>query len=420
LRFSLPVGYLAKEPNAGRPNRIAMELNDVNKTIEKFGRRLRLGVIGGGPGSFIGPVHRTAGRIDDNYEVVASVLSSDPERSRAYGRSIGIAPERAYATADDFFAGERARPDGIDVVAIMTPNDSHYALCLAALDAGLDIICDKPLTTDLAQAHDLARRVRESGLIFCQTFNYTGFPLVRQARAMVRDGDLGDIRLAQVNYVQGQNATLREGERDDGPAAWRFQPQRAAPSLILGDIGSHAHHMVCFVTGQRFQRVLADVTASVPGRAVDDNAGILFRLDNDAPGVMWVTQAAAGAIHGLHFRIFGDKGGLEWFQETPNQLFHARPGEPALVFERGGAGLKAEAHRAQRIGLGHPEGYQEAFAVLYADAAEAIVARRLGAAFDPLCRDYPTVDDGVETMVFIGAALESSRNGGWVDLAPHR
>jgi len=392
----------------------------MNHAIAKVGRRLRLGVIGGGPGSFIGPVHRAAARLDDNYEVVASVLSSDPQRSRAAGTAIGIAPDRAYASPEDFFAGEKARDDGIDAVAIMTPNDSHYRLCLAALDAGLDIICDKPLTTSLDEARGLAKRVKASGRVFCQTFNYTGFPLVRQARAMVRDGDLGEIRLVQVNYIQGQNAALRPGERSGSPTEWRWRPEQAGRSLILGDIGSHAHHMVCFVACQPFARVLADVTATVPGRNADDHAGILFRLDSGAPGVMWVTQAAAGAVHGLHFRVFGEKGGLEWFQETPNQLVHSRAGEPALIYERAGPGLKAEARRAERIAIGHPEGYQEAFAVLYADAAEAIVARRLGEAPEPLLRDYPTIDDGLETMVFIEAAIASSRAGGWVELDTYR
>jgi predicted dehydrogenase len=391
----------------------------MNHAIARLGRRLRLGVIGGGPGSFIGPVHRTAARLDDNYEVVASVLSSDPGRSRAAGEAIGIAPERSYATAEDLFAGEMERADGIDVVAITTPNSSHYALCVAALEAGLDIICDKPLTTTLDDARDLAQRVKASGRVFCHTFNYTGFPLVRQARAMVRDGDLGDIRLVQINYLQGHNANLRDAERTTPPAEWRFRPEQAGPSLVLGDIGSHAHHIACFVTGHRFHRVMADVTATVPGRTADDHAGVLFRLDNGAPGVMWVTQAAAGTGNGLHFRIFGEKGGLEWFQEKPNQLLHTRLDEPALTYERAGPGLKPEATRAARIPVGHPEGFHDAFSVLFTDAAEAIVARRLGEA-SPLPVDYPTIDDGLETMVFIEAALASARAGGWVELNAYR
>jgi predicted dehydrogenase len=232
---------------------------------------------------------------------------------------------------------------------------------------------------------------------------------------MVRDGDLGEIRMVNVEYVQGHNAGLIRGELDDPAANWHFRPEKVGPSLILGDIGSHAHHMATFVTGQPFARVMADIAAVVPKRKADDHAGILFRLANGAPGVMWVTQAGAGAVHGLHFRVFGEKGGLEWFEEEPNQLFHTRVGAPETVLERGGPGLKPEALRAQRVGIGHPEGYQEAFAVLYADAAEAIVARQRGEPLDRLGRDFPTIDDGVATMQFIAAALESSRTGGWAD-----
>ncbi len=371
-------------------------------------------MIGGGPGSFIGPVHRAAARLDDNYEVVASVLSSNPERSRREGIAIGIAPDRAYGTAEELFAAEKARDDGIDVIAIMTPNDSHYRLCLQALANGLDIICDKPLTTNLHDARDLVSRVNAAGVVFCQTFNYSGFPMVRQAKAMVRDGDLGEVRMIEVEYIQGHNAALTPTERGE-ESNWHFDPARVGESLILGDIGSHAHHLARFVSCQDLSRLVADITAVVPGRNAHDYAGILFRLQNNAPGVMWVTQAGAGAVHGLYFRLFGAKGSLEWAQETPNQLIHSRLGEPAIVFERDGPGLKPEAARATRVGIGHPEGYQEAFAVLYADAAEAIVARKLGEAPDRLALDFPTVEDGARTMQFIAAALESSHTGGWVD-----
>ena len=326
----------------------------MNTTIEKLGRRLRLGVIGGGAGSFIGPVHRAAARLHDHYDVVASVLSSDPERSRAQGIANGIVPDRAYGTAEDLFEAEAARDDGIDVVAIMTPNDSHYALCMAALDKGLDIICDKPLTTRVSEARELVTRVNDTGVVFCQTFNYSAFPMVRQARAMVRDGDLGDVRMLEVEYVQGHNAALTPGETGDD-TNWHFDPEKVGDSLILGDIGSHAHHLARFVSCQDFSSLTADITAVVPGRNAHDYAGILFRMENKAPGIMWVTQAGAGAVHGLHFRLFGEKGGLEWFQETPNQMFFCRPGEPAVTFERGGPGLKPEAERASKIGIGHPE-----------------------------------------------------------------
>lgn len=385
----------------------------MSKAIERLGRRLRLGVIGGGPGSFIGEVHRTAGRLDDNFEVVASVLSSDPERSRAAGKAIGVAPDRAYGSAEAFFEGEAAREDGIDAVAIMTPNVGHYPLCREAIARGLDIFCDKPLTTSLDDAEDLVRRVRESGLVFCHTFNYTGFPLVRQARAMVRDGDL-EIRQVQVEYVQGHAADLTPGERG-GAKGWRDDPAETGPSFILGEIGSHSHHMLSFVTGQRVDRVMAQLRSVVPGRAAQDYAGVLLRLSDGAPGILYVTQAAAGAIHGLRFRIFGSRGGLEWQQETPNQLVFTRLGEPAMILERGGPGLKPEATRATRIAIGHPEGYQEAFATLYSDAAEAMVARRLGETPTPLALDFPTVLDGALTMKFISACVESNDKGTWAD-----
>jgi predicted dehydrogenase len=387
----------------------------MNSVFAKLGRRLRLGVIGGGPGSFIGEVHRTAARIDDNFEVVASVLSSDPERSRAAGKAIGIAADRTYGTAAEMFEAEARRADGMDVVAIMTPNDSHYALCCAAIERGLDIVCDKPLTTNLQDALDLVQRVRKSGVVFCHTFNYTAFPMVRQARAMVCDGDIGDIRMVQVEYVQGHNASLNAGERGDAAVPWRMRPEKTGASLILGDIGSHAHHMACFVTNLQFTRVCADVGTVVPGRNADDYAGLLFRLENGAPGVLWVTQAGAGAVHGLHIRVFGATGGLEWFQEEPNQLHHTRLGQPAMVFERHGPGLKPAARRVSRISIGHPEGYQEAFAALYAEAAEAIIARRLGQTPDPAALNFATVEDGARTMKFIEAALESSRSGRWAD-----
>jgi predicted dehydrogenase len=221
--------------------------------------------------------------------------------------------------------------------------------------------------------------------------------------------------MVQVEYVQGHNASLNAGERGDAAVPWRMRPEKTGASLILGDIGSHAHHMACFVTNLQFTRVCADVGTVVPGRNADDYAGLLFRLENGAPGVLWVTQAGAGAVHGLHIRVFGATGGLEWFQEEPNQLHHTRLGQPAMVFERHGPGLKPAARRVSRISIGHPEGYQEAFAALYAEAAEAIIARRLGQTPDPAALNFATVEDGARTMKFIEAALESSRSGRWAD-----
>ncbi len=385
----------------------------MNPVLEALGRRLRLGVVGGSRG-FIGPIHRTAARLDDLFTIEAAVLSSDPERGRAAAVGIGIAPDRAYPSIEAMLAAERVRPDGIDAVAIMTPNSDHFPQATATLDAGLDVICDKPLTTGLADALALVRKVRESGLVFCLTYNYTAYPMVRQARAMVGAGELGAIRQIQLAYVQGHNATLVEAE--DQGSAWRFDPARCGPSLVLGDIGTHAHHLGAYVSGLELEQVMAEVWASVPGRQSDDAACVLMRWGGGARGAMWVTNAAAGGEHGLGFRIFGEKGGLEWWQEQPNELRHRRLGGFEQVLTRRlHGGLSPEAERATRVEIGHPEGYQEAFANLYRDAALAMVARRTGRAVEPMALDFPTVEDGARGMRMIEAALESARTGGWVD-----
>ena len=387
----------------------------MNSTIARLGRRLRLGVVGGGPGSFIGTVHRTAARLDDHYEVVAGVLSRNPERSRAAARAIGIAEDRAYAEHGELLAKEAARPDGIDVLAIMTPNDAHYPAARAALARGLDVICDKPLTTKLEDALDLVRRVKASGVVFCLTHNYSGYPMVRHARAMVQGGALGAIRQLHVEYIQGHLAAETEADRD--PAAnWRFAAEQCGPSLVLGDIGTHAHHLACFISGLVLAAVAAELGSAVPGRQVHDYAHVLLRFEGGARGSMWVTNSAAGAEHGLHIRVFGDNGGLEWHQEEPNSLLYRPLGSFAQVLTRGRPGLSPQAERATRIVLGHPEGFHEAFANLYADAAEAIVARRTGARPDPLALDFPTVDDGARGVKFVEAAFDSHRHDGrWTD-----
>lgn len=385
--------------------------------LDKLGRPLRLGVIGGGPGSFAGHMHRTAAAISGDFEVVCSVLSSDPERSRNAGRALGLEPSRTYGSTGEMFAAEVARSastgDGMDVVAIMTPNDQHYPVACQALSLGLDVVCDKPLTTNVDNALDLVRRVRKSGLVFCHTFNYSAFPLVRQARAMVRDGDLGEITQVHVEYVQGHAAKLAEGEENG--RGWRADKARAGQSLILGEIGSHSQHLVSFVANQRIVQLTAQLQSVVKGRSAQDYGGVLFRLENGAPGTMWVTQAAPGAVHGLRFRIFGTEGGLEWFEEEPNQLRHARYGLPAQIFERGGPGLTPAANAVTRVAIGHPEGFLEAFATLYRETAQAVLARRFGIVTEQPEPDFPTVEDGAWTMRFIEAAVESDRLGAWVD-----
>jgi predicted dehydrogenase len=387
----------------------------MNTTIARMGRRLRLGVVGGGPGSFIGAVHRAAARLDDHYEIVAAVMSRNPDRARAAARAIGIPEQRAYVDHRELLAWEGERADGIDVLAIMTPNATHYPIARDALASGLDVICDKPLATNLEDALDLVQRVKESGLVFCLTHNYTGYPMVRHARAMVQGSELGPIRQLHVEYIQGNLASPTEADRD--PAAnWRFVAEQCGASLVLGDIGTHAHHLASFITGLGLSEVAAELGSVVPGRQVHDYAHLLLRLEGGARGSMWVTNSAAGAEHGLHIRVFGDKGGLEWHQEEPNRLLHRPLGGFAQVLTRGRAGLSAQAERATRIVLGHPEGFHEAFANLYADAADAIAARRTGTKPDPLALDFPTVDDGARGLKFVEAAVASQRNGGcWTD-----
>lgn len=387
----------------------------MNPVLALLGRRLRLALVGGGPGSFIGPVHRTAARLDDRFEIAAAVLSSDPERSRAAAAGIGIAPGRAYPGWRELLDGERARDDGADVVAVMTPNGGHHAACAAALDLGFDVVCDKPLTTSLADALDLVRRVRASGRVFCLTHNYSAYPMVRQARDMVRAGTIGAVRQIQLAYVQGHNATLVEAE--PGGRGWRFSAEACGSSLVLGDIGTHAHHLGAFVSGLELLEVMADVWATVPGRqGADDAANVLMRWSGGARGSMWVTNAAAGAEHGLGFRIFGATGGLEWWQERPNELRHRRlDGFEEILTRRLHGALTPSAERAARIEVGHPEGYQEAFANLYKDAAEAIAARIAGKACDPLALDFPGVEDGARGVAMIEACLESARTRGWAN-----
>ena len=379
-----------------------------NMVIEAIGRHLRLAVIGGGPGSVIGEVHRIAARLDGYYDIVASALSSDPERSRRLGRAIGVSEDRAYPTWRALIENEAGRSDRADILAVMTPNDSHYQICTAALDAGFHIICEKPLTTELATAKDLARKVRATGAEFCLTHCYTGYPMVRQARAMVHSGVIGAIRQVNLQYVQGYLAF------EEVPPGWRLDPARVGASMILIDIGTHAHHLGAYVTGLDLASLCADVGHVVPGRKVDDYSSLLLRYSNGARGSMWVTNAAAGAEHGLSFRIFGETGGLEWNQEEPNRLVHRdRAGFEKIVTRRKDRLLSDIARRATRVEIGHPEGYLEAFANLYTDMAEVVVARLCHKSPAEIDRPFPTVEDGVKGLAFVEAAVRSSASGRW-------
>ena len=380
-------------------------------------RRIRLGMVGGGPGAFIGAVHRIAARMDDHYELVAAALSSDPERSRSAALDLHIAPDRAYGRYAEMARAEAARSDRIEAVAIVTPNNLHYPMAKTFLEAGFHVICDKPLTTTLQEALDLAAIVRRTGLIFGLTHNYTGYPMVRQARQMIADGQLGKIRLVQVEYAQDWLATPLE-QTGQKQAAWRTDPAQSGAGGSLGDIGTHAYNIACFVTGLHCREIAADVSIFVSGRRLDDNAQLMLRFAEGAKGALWASQVATGNANNLRLRVYGEKAGLEWHQEEPNDLQFGRLGEPPETRRRPWPGGNSPAAHASRIPAGHPEGYLEGFAQLYTDLAEQIYARREGRKPSPASLLVPTVEDGVEGMRFIAATLESSkRNAAWVDLS---
>ena len=379
-------------------------------------RRIRLGMVGGGPGAFIGAVHRIAARIDDHYELVAAALSSDAARSRAAAIDLHIAPDRAYGSYTEMAQAEAKRPDRIEAVSIVTPNHMHYPMAKAFLEAGFHVICDKPVTTTVPEALDLAAIVRRTGLLFGLTHNYTGYPMVRQARQMIADGQLGKLRLVQVEYAQDWLATPLE-QTGQKQAAWRTDPAKSGPGGSLGDIGTHAYNIACFVTGLRCREVAADVSIFVPGRRLDDNVQLMLRFEEGAKGALWASQVATGNANNLRLRVYGEKAGLEWHQEEPNTLHFAKLGEAPEIIRRPGPGGDSPAAHASRIPAGHPEGYLEGFAQLYTDLAEQICARRENRKPSPASLLVPTVEDGLEGMRFIAATLESSkRNAAWVPL----
>ncbi|MFO1036825.1 MAG: Gfo/Idh/MocA family oxidoreductase [Geminicoccaceae bacterium] len=376
-------------------------------------RRLRLGMVGGGEGAFIGAVHRLAARMDGRYDLVAGALSSTPEKSRASGEALGLDPARCYANFDDMARREKRLRDGIDVVAIVTPNHVHFPAAKAFLDRGIHVICDKPLTTTVKDAQKLAQAVEKSGCVFVLTHNYTGYPMVRQARQMVADGLLGTIRVVQAEYAQDWLTTKLE-DTGHKQAAWRTDPARSGPAGCTGDIATHAMNLAAFITGLKLDSVAAELTSFIPGRVLDDNAGILLRFEGGAKGMLWASQVAPGNENALKVRIYGDKGGLEWAQEDPNYLHFTPYGEPPRLIRRGGSGAEAVAGRVTRIPAGHPEGYLEGFANIYTDAAELIWAKIDGRQPDPGATAVPTVEDGVEGVTFIDAVVRSSaRNGAW-------
>ena len=373
-------------------------------------------MVGGGEGAFIGGVHRFAARLDDQYELVAGALASTAEKAVRSGIALGLAAERSYADFATMAAAESARQDGIEAVAIVTPNHMHAPVAEAFLNAGIHVICDKPLATNSRDAKRLHALAMKRDLLFAVTYNYTGYPMVRQARQMVHEKLLGEIRVVQVEYPQDwlTDAIEQDGQKQAG---WRTDPAKAGLGGCIGDIGTHAYQLADYVTGIEVTEVLAELTAFVPGRRLDDNAQVLLRYANGARGSLWSSQVAPGNENNLRLRIYGSKGGLEWRQEQPNQLTFTPFGKATQLLSRGTGAVGPDATRVTRIPSGHPEGYLEAFGTLYSEIAHAIRSRRTkGPTLDKAVQ-FPTVVDGVKGVAFVEAVVSSSSKGGrWVKL----
>lgn len=377
---------------------------------EETSGRIRLGMVGGGNDAFIGGVHRIAARLDDRFQLVAGALSSTPEKSRESGQALGL--ERVYDDFKQMAIREARLKSGIEAVSIVTPNHVHYAAAREFLKRGIHVICDKPLTATLGDAKKLVKAAENSNALFILTHNYTGYPMVRQARDMVASGQIGKIRVVQVEYAQDW---LTE-QQDFKQAEWRTDPERSGAGGSTGDIGTHAYNLACFVTGLKADSLAADLQAFVPGRQVDDNAHVLVRFDGGARGMLWCSQVAPGNENALRIRVYGEKGGLEWAQEDPNYLWFTPYGEPKRLITRNGPGAGDAANRISRVPPGHPEGYLEGFANIYGEAAEAILAFRDQKPPEASVV-YPTVHDGLEGVSFVAACVQSSaRNAAWVKL----
>ncbi|MDP3316864.1 MAG: Gfo/Idh/MocA family oxidoreductase [Devosia sp.] len=390
------------------------------RQVESGKGPIRYGMVGGGQGAFIGAVHRLAARMDGEFELVAGALSSSPERAKASAAELGLDPSRSYASFAEMAKAEAKRPDGIEAVAIVTPNNVHFPAAKAFLEAGIHVICDKPLTSTLADAKKLAALVEKSGKVFVLTHNYTAYPMVRQARDMVAKGELGDIRLVQAEYPQDwlTDPIEQTGQKQ---AAWRTDPKQSGVGGASGDIGTHAYNLARFVSGLELAELSADLDSFVAGRLVDDNLNVLLRFKpvgkaHAAKGMIWASQVAPGHENGLKLRIYGTKGGLEWVQADPNYLWYTPFGEPKRLITRAGAGATAVAGRLTRVPSGHPEGYLEGFANIYTEAARAIKAKRAGKKLDKDVQ-FPGIADAVAGMAFIEACVKSSlKNGKWTKL----
>jgi len=379
--------------------------------------QLKWGLIGGGEGSQIGPAHRLGARLDGLFEFVAGALDHRPEEGRAYGQRLGLAPDRAYGDWREMLEAEKGRPDRVDLVSVATPNATHFEITRAFLQAGFHVLCEKPMTMTVDEGEEIVRLTRETGRICAVNYGYTGYSLVRHMRAMVARGDLGAVRMVVAEFAHGHHADAADA--DNPRVRWRYDPAQAGISAQFADCGIHALHMASFVLNQQVARLSADIVSCLPSRVLEDDAQVNLRFDGGAVGRLWTSSIAIGRQHGLTLQVFGEKGGLRWAQEQPNQLYWMPLGQRLQVIERGEAGLSPEADRSSRVTIGHAEGMPLAFANIYKDLAEAIVAHRDQRAPDPAASLYPSAEDGLRSMAAVFAVTESGRAGGsWVDARP--
>ena len=373
-------------------------------------RKLRMGMVGGGRGAFIGGVHRIAAAIDQQIELVAGAFSSNPEKSRLSGEDFFLDPSRVYGSYEEMITKEKELPEDtrIDFISIVTPNHVHFGPAKMALENGFHVVCDKPVTFNVDEARILKKLVDESGLVFALTHNYTGYPMVKQARDMVAGGEIGKVRKVVVEYPQGWLATKVE-DTDQKQASWRVDPAKSGMGGAMGDIGTHAENLAEYITGLKITEVCAELTSFVEGRRLDDDANILLRLEDGAKGVLHCSQIAVGEENGLNIRVWGETGGLEWHQQEPNTLIVKNLEGAATHYRTGVGQLSEAAQAAQRIPAGHPEGYLEAFANIYKNFAATVNARLDGKEATAIQKDFPSIDDGLRGMIFVEKVVENSK-----------
>ena len=377
--------------------------------------RLQWGLIGGGETSQIGAAHQIAAQRNNAFELTAAALDIDPTRAREFAIRLGVPRERAYGDWREMLEAERKRASRLDLITVATPNSSHFEITRAFLEAGFDVLCEKPMTTTVAEAEEIVETARNHQRICAVNFGYSGYPLVRHARAMVARGDLGRVRVVVTEFAHGHHANAAEA--DNPRVRWRYDPAVMGASSVFADCGIHALHLACFITGQQVESLSADFASTIRGRQLEDDALLAFRMSQGTVGRLWTSAVAIGRVHGLTIQVYGELGGLRWQQEQPNQLYWTPLGAPTSIIERGAAGLSADADRATHLTVGHAEGFLGAFGNIYADLAEVLQARKAGRPANPLALSYPRAEDGLLSITAVRAAADSASAGGaWVKL----